>query len=207
VLALGYRASSVKHYFLHFDAWRNDFTVGGNKAPVIAGVPPVWTIHLVDTGLHTATGGRLRRTAPWLEGDECFFLAYCDVLADVDFPSLLAFHRSHGRLVTVAAATEPERFGRIRWREDRVEEFREKGNGEPGWINCGFFVVDRRAISLIDNDAVSWEADVLPRLASQGELMGFRHTGFFAPVDTPEERDAAESLCAGGAPPWRRKPT
>ena len=208
VLALGYRASAVKHYFVHFDDWRGDLTVrlDTGEVTVQASRPLPWTVHLIDTGMGTATAGRLKRIESWLGDEDRFFLTYCDGLADLDVRALLEFHCAHGGQVTVTGVRAPERFGVIGWNGDRVEEFQEKPGNAGAWVSGGFFVVEREVLSLIEDDSSSWETDVLPRLASAGELRGYRHEGFFAPVDTPEERDRLEGLCAGGAAPWSKRP-
>jgi glucose-1-phosphate cytidylyltransferase len=197
VVALGFGAEIVQDYFqrsqaLHNGWWANPKT----------GTP--WTIQLVDTGLMTVTGGRLKRLGDLLHAEERFFLTYCDGLTDLDLNALLRFHLSHGRSVTLTAVRAPSRFGLMEWSGDRITAFRQKPPADRRWVSGGFFVVDRPVLDVIGGDDVSWERDVLPMLAASGELMGFRHEGFFEPVDTPKERDAMELLWTQGSAPWRK---
>jgi len=140
----------------------------------------------------------------WLKAEERFFVAYCDGLANIDLAALLEFHRSRGKLVTMTAVHPPGRFGLVGWDGDSIKDFREKPPNGQDWINGGFFVVERTVLDLIEQDNVSWERHLLPKLAKQDELAGFRHEGFFAAVDTPKDREAMEELCASGAAPWSR---
>ncbi|MCM2311571.1 MAG: glucose-1-phosphate cytidylyltransferase, partial [Steroidobacteraceae bacterium] len=159
VVALGYRGESIKEYFLNFYAINNDLSIDlssgcteihGHKAPK-------WKVHLVDTGLHTQTGGRLRRLRDWLKDEDCFMFTYGDGVSDVDLTKLLAFHRSHGKLATVTTVKTPARFGRIGFNGDRIDNFYEKPEDAEGWINGGFFVLQPKVIDYIDDDATPWE--------------------------------------------------
>jgi glucose-1-phosphate cytidylyltransferase len=209
VLAQGHGALEVKDYFRDFPSRRHDLTArldSGETQLHAQGTPP-WTVRLVDTGPDTASGGRLRRLGACVNNEERFFLTYCDGLADVDLQALFRFHTAHGKLVTMTAVHPPPRFGLVGWNGDAVTDFREKPPNCKEWINGGFFVVERSTLDLIRSDDTSWERDMLHELAAQGELMGFRHEGFFAAVDTPKDRDAMEELCALVAPPWRQRCT
>ena len=205
VIALGYRGEVIKEYFLNFYAMNNNITVdlatGGST--IHEGRQPRWKVHLVDTGLHTQTGGRVKRLEKWLGDDDTFMLTYGDGVADVDVRALLKFHQSHGKLATVTTVRPPARFGGIVFDGDRVAEFTEKPQTGEGWINGGFFVLDRRVLSYIDGDPTLWEREPMERLASDGQLMAYRHTGFWQPMDTLRERKLLEDLWATGNAPWK----
>jgi glucose-1-phosphate cytidylyltransferase len=205
IVALGYRAEVVKEYFLNFYAINNNISIdlSSGTTTVHHGKQPRWKIHLVDTGLHTQTGGRLRRLLEWLEDDETFMMTYGDGLADVDITGLMRFHASHGRLATVTTVRPPARFGGIAFAGDRVSEFTEKPQVGEGWINGGFFVLDRRTLEYIGGDDTIWERAPLEQLAADGELMAYRHEGFWQPMDTLRERHLLEELWATGRAPWK----
>ena len=206
IIALGYRAEVVKEYFLNFYALNNDLTLdlatGGTR--IHDGRQPRWKVHLVDTGLNTQTGGRVKRIEQWLDGDSTFMLTYGDGVADVDLHALARFHQSHGKLATVTAVCPPARFGGLAFDGTRVAEFTEKPQVGEGWINGGFFVLQREAIRYIDGDETLWERDPLERLAADGQLHAYMHGGFWQPMDTVRDRKLLEDLWASGAAPWKR---
>jgi glucose-1-phosphate cytidylyltransferase len=205
VVALGYRAEVVKEYFLNFYAINNDISIdlSSGTTTVHHGKQPHWKVHLVDTGLHTQTGGRLRRLRDWLGDDETFMMTYGDGLADVDITRLMRFHEAHGKLATVTTVRPPARFGGIAFAGDRVSEFTEKPQVGEGWINGGFFVLNRRTLEYIDGDDTLWERGPLEHLAANGELMAYRHEGFWQPMDTLRERKLLEELWASARAPWK----
>lgn len=181
VIALGHHAGVLQDYFhLH----------------------PSANVTLVDTGVDTATGGRVKRLQPYL-GNETFMLTWCDGVSDVDFHRLLAFHRRHGKLVTVTAVHPPARFGILKLRGDYVEEFREKPAARDEWINGAFFVVEPRALDYIDGDQTPWEGEPMERLAREGELVAYRHEGFWQCMDTIHEKAQLEEMLRSGHAPWR----
>jgi glucose-1-phosphate cytidylyltransferase len=206
IIALGYRAEVVKEYFLNFYALNNDLTLdlatGGTR--IHDGRQPRWKVHLIDTGLNTQTGGRVKRIERWLENDSTFMLTYGDGVSDVDLHALMRFHRAHGKLATVTAVRPPARFGGLAFDGSRVAEFTEKPQVGEGWINGGFFVLERDAIRYIDGDETLWERDPLERLAADGQLHAYMHDGFWQPMDTLRDRKLLEELWAGGAAPWKR---
>jgi glucose-1-phosphate cytidylyltransferase len=208
IIALGYRAEVVKEYFLNFYALNNDLTLdlatGGTR--IHDGRQPRWKIHLVETGLNTQTGGRVKRLEKWLDGDQTFMMTYGDGVADVDLHALLRFHQSHGKLATVTAVRPPARFGGMVFDGTRVAQFTEKPQVGEGWINGGYFVLDRRVMQYIDGDETLWEREPLERLAIDGELQAYMHDGFWQPMDTLRDRKLLEDLWAGGAAPWKRWP-
>lgn len=204
VMALGYKGEVIKDYFLFFYALNNDLTVDlmTGKTMVHDGRQPNWRVHLVDTGLLTQTGGRIKRLQPWI-GNETFMLTYGDGVADVNIRDLVAFHRSHGRLATVTVVRPPARFGGLRLQGDRVAEFTEKPQTGEGWINGGFFVLDPSVFEYIAGDDVIWERAPLERLARDGQLMAYQHEGFWQPMDTLREKRLLESLWESGNAPWK----
>ncbi|MCS7054729.1 MAG: sugar phosphate nucleotidyltransferase, partial [Thermoflexales bacterium] len=161
-----------------------------------------WIVHLVDTGLHTMTGGRLLRLGPWLDED-CFMMTYGDGLANVNLAALLDFHRAHGKLATVTAARPPARFGDIQLDGDQVLRFAEKPQAGAGWINAGFFVLHPRVLDYIAGDDTIWERTPMERLAEDGQLMAYRHEGFWQPMDTLREKQLLEEIWQSGRAPWK----
>lgn len=205
VVALGYKGDVVKDYFLNFHARNADLTVklGQGEQTVHAGSHPDWTVHLVDTGTATQTGGRMLRLRPWLGDDRTFLMTYGDGVADVDLRALVSFHRAHGRLATVTAVRPPARFGGLTLDGDRVTSFDEKAQSGEGWINGGFFVLERGVLDVIAGDDTLWELEPLETLAGRGELMAFRHDGFWQPMDTLRDKRQLEKLWASGQAPWK----
>lgn len=204
VIALGYKGEVIKQYFLNYYALNSDITVKLSSGEVAFhnGGQKDWTVHLVETGLHTMTGGRLLRLRPWL-GDDSFMMTYGDGLADVNIADLVAFHRAHGKLATVTAAHPPARFGDIQLDGDQVTRFAEKPQAGAGWINAGFFVLHPRVLDYIAGDDTIWERAPLEKLAEDGELMAYRHTGFWQPMDTLREKQLLEEIWQSGRAPWR----
>jgi len=204
VIALGYRAEMIKDYFLDFYALNNDLTIDlkTGQRKVHHGRQPDWVVHLVDTGQQTQTGGRIRRLRPWV-GDEAFMATYGDGVANVDIYRLVAFHRSHGRVATVTAVRPPSRFGGLAFDGDQVVDFAEKPQTGEGWINGGFFVFEPRVFDYICGDEMPLEREPMERLAADGQLMSYRHEGFWQPMDTLRERHILESLWESGKAPWK----
>jgi glucose-1-phosphate cytidylyltransferase len=205
IIALGYKAEIVKDYFLNFYAFNNDLTVdlASGQTMIHDGNQPHWKVHLVNTGLHTQTGGRLKRLARWFAPDETFLFTYGDGVADLDLTALINFHRTHGRLATITTVRPPARFGRISFTGRQVTEFHEKPQGGEGWINGGYFVLNAKAIDYIEDDNSIWEHDPVERLAQAGQLMGYRHEGFWSCMDTLKEKNMLEEIWASGNVPWK----
>jgi glucose-1-phosphate cytidylyltransferase len=205
IIAAGYKAEVIKEYFLNFYAINNDITIdlSTGKTTIHEGNQPNWKTHIVDTGLDTQTGGRLRRLKKWLSQDDIFMFTYGDGLSDVNINSLLAFHKSHGRLATVTTVRSPSRFGRIGFDGDQIAEFYEKPDTGEGWINGGYFVLNQSAIDYITDDTTIWEHDPIEGLARDGQLMGYRHYGFWSCMDTLREKNYLEELWNSGKAPWK----
>jgi glucose-1-phosphate cytidylyltransferase len=204
-IALGYKGEVIKDYFLSFYAINNDISIdlSTGKTTIHDGNQPKWKVHLIDTGLYTQTGGRLKRLTSWLRDEESFLFTYGDGVTDLDIRGLARFHESHGRLATVTMVRSPERFGRIAVEEDQVVDFYEKPQGNGNYINGGYFVLNPKAIEYIDGDETVWERDPVVRLAHDGQLMGFRHNGFWSCMDTLKEKNYLEGLWNSGKAPWK----
>jgi glucose-1-phosphate cytidylyltransferase len=198
-VALGYKAEVVKEYFLHYRGLNADFSVdlGSGTVTSHGGNDVDWRVTLIETGKDTLTGGRVKRMQPYV-GNETCMLTYGDGVANVDLDALLRFHRSHGKLVTVTAVHPAARFGELEIVGEQVVSFKEKPQTGEGWINGGFFVIEPGFFDMIDGDETVLEAAPLERAAAAGELMAFRHTGFWQCMDTKRDRDFLEEL-------WQRK--
>jgi glucose-1-phosphate cytidylyltransferase len=205
VAALGYKAEVIKEYFLNFYALNNDISIdlSTGKTVIHDGKQPDWEVHLVDTGLCTETGGRLKRLAGWLEKDETFMFTYGDGVADIDLQALLRFHRLHGRLATVTAVRTPARFGRIAIENDSVTGFYEKPEEGEGWISGGFFVLNAQVLNYIDGDNTVWEREPLERLSRERQLVAYKHHGFWSCMDTLREKKVLEELWISDRAPWK----
>jgi glucose-1-phosphate cytidylyltransferase len=190
------------NYFLHmsdvtFDMRDNSMTVHHQSAEP-------WSVTLVDTGELTLTGGRLKRVAPYLEGETVFCFTYGDGLTDADLADEIEFHSSQGGLTTVLAVRPDGRYGALRLGGGRVVAFEEKPVGDGAYISGGYFVVSAGALDLIHDDETSWETDVLTQMARNGELAAYRHDGFWQPMDTLREKNELEDLWQRGRAPWRK---
>lgn len=204
LIACGFKGEIIKEYFGNFALRNCDYLVnlGDGTTEIIGNSLVNWCVGVIDTGLDTETGGRLRRLRPWLDG-ETFLATYGDGVGDIDIGAMLDFHRAHGKLATVTAVHPPARFGNLSIREGRVHEFREKPQAAGGWINGGFFAFEPGVLNYIDGDEVCLEREPLERLARDEELMAYCHTGFWQPMDTAREKELLEALWAGGDAPWR----
>jgi glucose-1-phosphate cytidylyltransferase len=203
VIALGYKGEVIKRFMLESTYHDQDLTIDFQSGTVIArGRPSDWKVELVDTGLHTETGGRIKRLAPYL-GNETFMLTWGDGVSDVDLNALLAFHRSHGKIATLTAVRPPARFGHLEFDGDSVVEFSEKPQTGEGWINGAFFVLEPAVFDYIEGDKTPFERAPLQRLAREGQLMAYRHTSFWQCMDTLRDKKLLESLWESGQAPWK----
>jgi glucose-1-phosphate cytidylyltransferase len=204
VVALGYRGEVIKQYFRDYQALNGDMTIRLADGAIARHVaePDDWTLHLVDTGQHTQTGGRVGRLRSWLN-DEPFMLTYGDGVSNVNLYDLLAFHRRHGRLATVTAVRPPARFGGLVFDGDLVAEFTEKPQIGEGWINGGYMVFQPEIFRYIAGDHTSLEVDALENLARDRQLAAYRHEGFWHCMDTLRDKRQLEQLWLDGTAPWR----
>ncbi|MGD9645531.1 MAG: glucose-1-phosphate cytidylyltransferase [Pirellulales bacterium] len=203
VIACGYKGEMIKEYFANFFLHNSDFEVDlrGGEVQLLQGGSVDWRVAVIDTGLQTQTGGRIRRLRARLD-ERPFMVTYGDGLADVDVARLVEFHRRHGRLATVTAVRPPARFGALELDGDQVRAFTEKLSTNESWINGGFFVFEPGVFDYLAHDGTLLEREPLEGLARDGQLMAYRHTGFWQPVDTQRERLYLESLWSSGSPPW-----
>jgi glucose-1-phosphate cytidylyltransferase len=205
VICLGYKGYLIKEYFANYCLHNSDvtFDLGRNEIHTHHRETENWRVTLVDTGIETMTGGRVKRVAQYLDGDT-FCLTYGDGLADVNVAALLDFHDAHGRLATVTATQPPGRFGALRLGENNaVHGFQEKPLGDGGWINGGFFVLSPKVIDYIGGDATVWENEPLQNLAAECQLAAYKHRGFWQPMDTLRDRNQLEHLWQTGQAPWK----
>jgi len=204
IVCCGYKGYIIKEYFANYFLHMSDVTFDmlDNKMTVHNRKAEPWRVTLVDTGEMTQTGGRLRHVLDYLDQDEQFCFTYGDGLSDVDITSLIQFHRGHGRLATMTAVQPPGRFGAIKHTSGKVEEFLEKPAGDGGWINGGFFVLQRSVIERIQSPATAWESEPMQSLADDGELRAWFHRGFWQPMDTLRDKQVLEALWASGRAPW-----
>lgn len=206
VVCLGYKGYVIKEFFFNYYRHMSDMTIdlktGGYE--ILDSQAEDWKITLVDTGLETMTGGRLKRVANYL-GEDTFCMTYGDALSNIDITAEIEFHKKHGKIATVAAVQPPGRFGVLNISPDnQVTSFEEKPSDGAGWINGGFFVLEPGVIPYIDGDKTSWEREPLSNLAKEGQLSAFHHSGFWQPCDTLRDKRVLESLWASGAAPWHQ---
>ena len=205
VVALGYKGECIKRWMIDYAPLSANLTVSTGSGAVDREHPgdiDDWKVQLIDTGQRTGTGGRVKRLAPYL-GNETFMLTWGDGVADVDIPKLLAFHRAHGKLATVTAVRPPARFGLIEMDGDQVTSFSEKPQLGEGWINGAFFVLEPGAIDYVEGDATMWERGPMEGLARDGQLMAYKHEGFWQCMDTLRHKQILEELWDAGKAPWR----
>jgi glucose-1-phosphate cytidylyltransferase len=206
IICCGYKGYVIKEYFANYFLHMSDVTfhMNLNTMEVHHRKAEPWQVTLVDTGEATMTGGRLKRVQPYV-GDETFCFTYGDGLADVDIGALIAYHHKQNRLATLTAVQPPGRYGALQLEsEGSVHGFQEKPEGDGGWINGGFFVLEPKVIDLIEGDGTTWEQEPLKALAEDGQLSAYRHKGFWQPMDTLRDRLHLEGLWESGKAPWKR---
>ncbi|MEW6743241.1 MAG: glucose-1-phosphate cytidylyltransferase [Planctomycetota bacterium] len=207
VIALGYKGEMIKRYFVDYCSLESNLTVTTRDGRVAFGdgrngAIEDWRVELVDTGLPTATGGRIKRLAPHL-GEQTFMLTWGDGVSNVNLAELLEFHRSHGKLATVTAVRPPARFGKLELDGNKVIEFSEKPQLGEGWINGAFFVLEPGVFDYVAADDTQWEREPLEGLARDGELMAYKHYSFWQCMDTLRDKKLLDSLWLKGDAPWK----
>ena len=204
-VALGYKSEVIKEFFLNYQSLNSDFTIDLNNGKIdqkqFNSVD--WKVTLVDTGESSMTGGRVKRMKDYI-GNETCMMTYGDGIANINIDKLLDFHHSHGKLITVSSVRPPARFGEMAIKGDKVISFKEKPQLQEGWINGGFFVFEPNFFNLIEGDETSLEKEPLEKAASMGELMAYRHEGFWQCMDTKRDHELLENLWSQGAP-WKVK--
>jgi glucose-1-phosphate cytidylyltransferase len=203
VIAVGYKGEEIKRFFLDYNRLRTNLTINlsSGQSNFHEAAPDDWTVHLIDTGLKTNTGNRVKRLQPWLEG-QTFMLTYGDGVCNIDLQDLLRFHRKQGRLATVTAVRPPARFGGIIFDGDLVADFTEKSQVGEGWINGGFMVLEPGVFDYLEGDDLSFESDALEHLAADHQLAAYKHDGFWQCMDTLRDLRLLEHLWQSGHPPW-----
>ena len=203
-LALGYKSEVIKEYFYNYAFLNSNFQINlkDGKVTPFEKNEKDWTINLIDTGINTMTGGRLKRLKKFI-GDETFLLTYGDAVTDLNINKVLEFHKKHGRLVTVTGVRPPARFGELTINDlNEVLEFKEKPNTHAGWINGGFFVMEPEFLDYIDGDQSILEKEPLETIAKENELLAFLHDGFWHCIDTKRDKDNLDSIVSSGKKVW-----
>ncbi|MBD3287518.1 glucose-1-phosphate cytidylyltransferase [candidate division KSB1 bacterium] len=205
IIALGYKGEYIKEYFLNFYAINNDITIdlSTGDTTIHDGNQPKWKVHLVDTGLYTQTGGRLKRLKKWIGEEEAFMFTYGDGVADINLKELYEFHKTHGKVATVTTVRSPARFGRIVYNGSQIVNFFEKPEAGDGWINGGFFVLHPKAIDYIDGDDSIWERECVEKISNDHQLVGYQHKGFWSCMDTLKEKRMLEDMWNREEAPWK----
>lgn len=205
VICCGYKGYVIKEFFSNYFLHQSDvtFNMKDNKIVIHEERAEPWTVTLVDTGDNSMTGGRLKRVLPYIKNEESFFFTYGDGLADINIRELIKFHKSHGKEATITAVYPPGRFGALILDNNKVEKFEEKPRGDGSLINGGFFILSPKVIERIDGDNTIWEQEPLKGLASDGELMSFKHEGFWQPMDTLRDKIYLERLFEENKAPWK----
>ncbi len=205
IICCGYKGYVIKEYFANYFLHQSDITfdMTNNEMKIHQERAEPWKVTLIDTGENTMTGGRLKRVKEYLDNDEPFCLTYGDGVADINISQLIKFHNTHGKLATLTSVFPQARFGSIDIEKDKVKRFVEKPRGDGALINGGFFVLNTKIFNEIDGDNTIWEQEPLNNLANKGELMAFKHDGFWQPMDTLRDKNFLEELWGSNKAPWK----
>lgn len=204
VIALGYKGEVIKDYFINYRNRAHSLSVclSSGEITVHNGESEDWKVHLLDTGLQTQTGGRIKQIIQFL-GNETFMMTYGDGVCNLNIADLVAFHRKHGKLATVTAVRPPSRFGGLAFNGNMVSSFTEKPQIGEGWINGGFFVLESGVVDYIDNHSTLWEREPMERLAADGQMVAYRHDGFWQCMDTLRDVRLLENFWSSNSSPWK----
>ena len=205
IICCGYKGYVIKEYFANYFLHQSDvtFNMKDNKIIINEDRAEPWTVTLIDTGDNSMTGGRLKRVLPYIKDEEAFCFTYGDGVADINIKSLIKFHKSHGKQATLTATFPPGRFGALRIEDNQVKKFEEKPKGDGALINGGYFVLSPKVIERIEGDHTTWEQEPLKSLAIDGELMSFKHDGFWQPMDTLRDKIKLNELLEQNKAPWK----
>ncbi len=205
IICCGYKGYVIKEYFANYFLHQSDvtFNMDENDMVVHHKRAEPWKVTLVDTGDDSMTGGRLKRVLPYLKNEKVFCFTYGDGVANINITELINFHKSHGKLATLTAAFPPGRFGALNIVDNQVKKFEEKPKGDGALINAGFFVLSTKVIERIEGDSTIWEQEPLKGLAHDGQLMSFKHSDFWQPMDTLRDKKYLEKLWQAGNAPWK----
>lgn len=205
IICAGYKQQMIKEYFANYFLYRSDITfdIKENAMHVHNSHTEPWKVTVVDTGLNTMTGGRIKRIAEYIK-DETFLLTYGDAVSDIDIGELISFHKTQDKLLTLTSVRPKGRFGALEIEDTgRIVNFSEKGNDDSGWVNAGFMVAKPDVFSYIESDSTIFEQGPLQAIADVGQLMAFKHSGFWQCMDTQREKQQLEALWQGGSAPWK----
>lgn len=205
VVCLGYKSYVVKEFFSNYFLYSSDITfdLSNNQMTVHNSFSENWRVTLVETGLNTMTGGRIKKIQKYV-GNEPFMLTYGDGLSDVNIKELVEFHKNHGKMATLTAVQPEGRFGGLDINNNKIEAFREKSKNDTGWINGGFMVLNSEIINYIEGDSTVFEREPLEKIAAEGELMAYKHKGFWQCMDTQRDKNLLEELWLNNKAPWRK---
>jgi glucose-1-phosphate cytidylyltransferase len=205
IICCGYKGYVIKEYFANYFLHQSDVTFNMDENDMVVHYKRAepWKVTLVDTGDDSMTGGRLKRVLPYLKNEKVFCFTYGDGVADINITELINFHKSHGKLATLTAAFPPGRFGALNIVDNQVKKFEEKPKGDGALINAGFFVLSTKVIERIEGDSTIWEQEPLKSLAHDGQLMSFKHSDFWQPMDTLRDKKYLEKLWQAGNAPWK----
>ena len=205
IICCGYKSEAIKEFFANYAFNMSDVTIDTGTQQTVVHRKPLenWVVTLVETGEKSMTGGRLRRISKYLRDEKAFFLTYGDGLSDINITETLNFHNTHGKWATIAAVKPPGRFGILNIHGSEVTSFAEKPSGAEGYINGGYFVLSPRCLDLIPSDDTPWEKEPLEQLAQTGNLMAFKHDGFWQSMDTVRDKTLLENLWENGNAPWK----
>ena len=205
IICCGYKGYVIKEFFANYFLHQSDvtFDLKTNKTVIHTDRSEPWTVTLVDTGENSMTGGRLKRVLPFIENEEAFCFTYGDGVADINIGDLIKFHKSHGKLATLTATYPPGRFGALIIKNNQIEKFEEKPKGDGALINGGYMVLSPKVIQRIESDETTWEQEPLKSLAFDGELMSFKHEGFWQPMDTLRDKMRLDELFEKNKAPWK----
>jgi len=206
IVCCGYKGYVIKEYFANYYLHMSDvtFSMKDNSVEVRQSKAEPWTVTLVDTGEFSMTGGRLKRVYDYVKNEDAFCFTYGDGVSDVDITKLIEFHKSHGKLATLTATKPPGRYGALKIKSNGiVDRFQEKPDGDGSWINGGYFVLSPKVIERITDDSTSWEGEPLVDLASENELVAFKHDGYWQPMDTLREKNILNNLWSNNKAPWK----
>ena len=205
IICCGYKGYVIKEYFANYFLHQSDvtFNLKANKMTIHEDRSEPWTVTLVDTGDKSMTGGRIKRIFPYVKDDKAFCLTYGDGVADINIKKLIDFHKSHGKLATLTSTYPPGRFGALDIEDNQIQKFEEKPKGDGALINGGYFVLSPKVIDRIEDDETIWEQEPLKGLAKEGELMSFKHDGFWQPMDTLRDKIKLNQLLEQNKAPWK----
>ena len=206
LICLGYKGYVIKEYFANYFLHMSDLTIDmqTNEMHIHKNECEPWKVSLIDTGLNTLTGGRLKRVKEYIKDEEIFLFTYGDGLSDVNIDQLVSFHKSHGKKATLTAVKPPGRYGALALEDSNVRKFQEKPEGDGNWINGGFFVLSPDVIDYIAGDQISFEKEPLENLAADNQLMAFKHDGFWYAMDTLRDKQELLKLWDNGKAPWKK---